>query len=118
MAAGGAEAERLHPLLRDLGRVDLRDPDGFHVFRAESSKQLLQAGSAIVDERAERCNLRLLPAPYVQDVGLDSLVGGDGQSCDLILPCSERLHRALPANLPIDLSRRSRWRRRSLPKKT
>src|SRR5258705_6276488 len=118
MPAGGAETERLHPLLRDLGRVDLRDPDGVHVFRTESSEQLLQAGSAIVDESAERYNLRLVPARYVQEVGLDSLVGGDGESCDLVLPCSERLHRALPANLPIDLSRRSRWRRRSLPKKT
>src|SRR6266850_5648458 len=119
MPAGGTETERLHPLLRDLGRVDLQEPDGRRVSRAELSEQLLQAGSAIVDERAERYDLRLLHAAlHVKKIGLDSLVGGDGESCDLVLPCREGLHRALPAHLPIDLSRRSRWRRRSFSKET
>src|SRR6266850_7772727 len=119
MPAGGAEPERLHPLLRDLGRVDLREPDGLRALRAESSEQLLQTGSTVVDERTERDNLRLLHAAlHVKKIGLDSLVGGDGESCDVVLPCREGLHRALPAHLPIDLSRRSRWRRRSLSKET
>src|SRR5258705_2235169 len=107
MPAGGAEPERLHPLLRDLGRVDLRDPDSVHFFRTDASEQLLQAGSTIVVESAERNNLRLVPVRYVQEVGLDSLVGGDCESCDIVLPCTERLHRALPANLPVALTRRS-----------
>src|SRR5882672_3576186 len=118
MPSGGTETERLHPLLRDLRRVDLQEPDGRRVSRAESSEQLLQAGSTIVDERAERHNLLLHAALHVKKIGLDSLVGGDGESCDVVLPCGEGFHRARPAHLAIDLSRRSRWRRRSLSKET
>ena len=43
--------------------------------------------------------------PPIKDVGLDSLVGGDGESCDVVLPCSEGLDRALPADLRIILSK-------------
>ena len=60
MPAGGAETERLQELLRDLRRVDLREPEGPHALRAESREQLLQTGSTVLDERAERHNLRLL----------------------------------------------------------
>src|SRR5262245_47082668 len=108
MPAGGAETERLQPLLRDLGRMDLREPDGLHALRAESREQLLQTGATIVHERAERYNLRLLYyALHVKEIGLDSLVGGDGKPCDVVLPCREGLYRALPAHGPISLSKES-----------
>src|SRR5262245_52929430 len=104
MPAGGAEAEGLQPFLGDLGRVDLREPEGLHSSRAKLREQLLQACSAIVDERAERYDLRLVHAVVqVKDVSLDSLVGGDGESRDVVLPCRERLDRAFPANLRIGL---------------
>jgi hypothetical protein len=45
MPAGGAEAERLQPLLRNLGRVDLREPEGLHASRAKLREQLFQMGS-------------------------------------------------------------------------
>ena len=41
----------------------------------------------------------------IKEVGLDSLVGGDGESCDVVLPCRECLDRALPANLRMSLSK-------------
>src|SRR6266545_7134973 len=41
---------------------------------------------------------------HVKNVGLDSLVGGDGESCDVVLPCREGLDRALPADLRMILS--------------
>ena len=41
----------------------------------------------------------------VKEVGLDSLVGGDGESCDVVLHCSEGLDRALPAKLRRSLSK-------------
>ena len=105
MPAGGPETERLQPLLRDLGRVDLREPEGLHASRAELREQLLQTRSTVLDERVERYNLRLLhSARHVKEVGLDSLVGGDGESCDVVLPCRERLDRALPAHLRMSLS--------------
>src|SRR5437762_9871217 len=92
MPAGGAETERLHPLLRDLGRVELREPDRLHASRAKVREQLLQTGSTIVDERAERYNLRLLHSSlHVKEVGFDSLVGGDGEPCDLVLLCNQAL---------------------------
>ena len=104
MPVGGAETERRQPLLRELGRVDLREPEGLHASRTELKEQLLQTGSTIVDERAERYNLRLLiSARHVKDVGLDSFLGGDAESCDVVLPCRERLDRALPADLWISL---------------
>ena len=54
LPAGGAEPERLQPLLGDLGRVDLREPEGLHASRAELREQVPQTGSTIVEERAER----------------------------------------------------------------
>src|SRR5215470_14508210 len=105
MPARGAETEGLHPLLRDLCRVDRRKPEFPYVPRAELREQLLQTRSTIVDERAKRYDLCLLHfALHVKKVGLDSFVGGDGESCDLVLRCHESLDRALPANLPISLS--------------
>src|SRR5687767_7078034 len=108
MLAGGAETERLDPLLRDLGRVDLREPEGLRASRAEPREQLRQTGSAIVDERAERDDLRLLhSARHIKDVGLDSLVGGDGESCDVVLPCRQGFDRTLPADLRMILAKKT-----------
>src|SRR5258708_33344570 len=105
MPAGGAEPEGLQVLLRDFGRVDLREPEGVHAFRAELSKQVLQTGSTVPDERAQRHNLRpLRSAHQIKEVGLDPLVGGDGEPYDVVLPCGERLDRALPASLRMMIS--------------
>ncbi len=68
----------------------------------ESTDQLLQTGSTVVDERAERQDL---PVLYIKDVGLDSLVGGDGKAGDVLLPGRERLDRALPARLRMSRSK-------------
>src|SRR5258705_6432826 len=104
MPAGGAEPEALQALLRDFGRVDLRETEGPHAWRAKLREQLPQTGPAILDERAKRHDLRpLRSALRVKEVGLDSLVGGDGKSCDVVFPCREGLDRALPANLRISL---------------
>ena len=51
----------------------------------------------------ERSDTNLLRSLRVKEVGLDSLVGGDGESCDVVLPCGERLDRALPAHLRMSL---------------
>ena len=67
----------------------------------ESRDQLLQTGSTVVDERAERQDLPFL---YIKEVGLDSLVGGDGKAGDVVLPGRERLDRALPARLRMSRS--------------
>src|SRR6266542_187056 len=99
MHAGGTEPERLEALLRDFGRADLGKPQGPDASRAKLREQLRQTDSTIFDERPERHYLRACFALHVKKVGLDSLIGGDGESCDLVLPCSERLDRALPANL-------------------
>ena len=48
---------------------------------AKLREQLRQTGSIVLDERAERHNLCRL---HIKKVGLDSLVGGDGESCDVI----------------------------------
>src|SRR5438874_344649 len=120
MPAGGAETERLQELLRDLRRVDLPKPQGPHASRAELREQLLQTGSIVLDKSAERHNLRhrgarsrtrlCVPlrahsALQVKEIGLDSLVGSDGESCDVVLPCREGLDRALPANLRMSVSK-------------
>ena len=49
MPADRAEPERLQQLLRDLRRVDLREPEGP---RAESAEQLLQTGTTVLDASA------------------------------------------------------------------
>ena len=61
-----------------------------------------QTGATVLDERAERQNLAVR---CMKDVGLDALVGGDGESRDVALPCGEGLHRSLPAHLPIGLAK-------------
>ena len=55
-----------------------------------------------MNERSDTISRRLV---VIKEVGLDSLVGGDGESCDVVLPCRERLDRALPADLRISLSK-------------
>ena len=40
-----------------------------------------------------------------KEVSLDLLVGGDGESDDVVLPCREGLDRALPADLRMHLSK-------------
>ena len=60
--------------------MDPREPEGP---RAESSEQLPQTGSIVLDERAERHNLS---TPYIKKAGFDALVGGDRESCDVVLP--------------------------------
>src|SRR3990172_12062203 len=105
MPAGGAKPERRHALLRDFGRVDLRETEDPHVSRAKLREQLRQTGSTILDERAQRHDLRPLhSALHVKEVGLDSLVRGGRESCDVVLPCSEGLDRALPAHLRMNPS--------------
>ena len=56
-------------------------------------------------ERSDRISVSSHSALHVKEVGLDSLVGGDGESCDVVLPCGERLDRALPAHLRMSLSK-------------
>src|SRR5688572_20333554 len=99
MADGGAEPERFEELLRDLLRVDLGKPEGAC---AESREQRLQTGSTVIDERAKRQNLRRRGG-RVKKVRLDSLLGGDAESCDVVLPRSDGLDRALPAHVRVSL---------------
>jgi hypothetical protein len=77
--------------------------------RVQSREQLPQTGSIVLDESAERHDLRrpfrICCVVHVKEAGLDSLVGGDGDSCDVALPCSEGLDRALPADLRMSLSK-------------
>ena len=77
--------------------------------RAESREQLLQTGSTVLDETSGATRSRRpsgsVPT-YIEEVGLDSLVGGDGESGDVVLPCREGLDRALPADLRIVSPRR------------
>src|SRR5258708_1355312 len=103
MPAGGAETQRRQQLSRDFRRVDLRETEGRH---AESREQLPQTGSTVLYKSAQRHDLGpLRSAVYIEDVGLDSLVGRDGESSDVVFPCGERLDRALPANLQMSLSK-------------
>ena len=78
---------------------------------AKSREQLLQTTVIVVDKTAERQNLRrparIRRVVRVKDVGLDSLVGGDGEPCDLVLPCCERFDRTLPAHGGMSLSKES-----------
>ena len=46
-----------------------------------------------------------LSARYIKEVGLDSLVGGDRQASDVLLPGREGLDRALPARLRMSPSK-------------
>src|SRR5258708_4064390 len=102
MPASGAEPQRLQQLPRVFRRVDLREPEGP---RAESREQLPQTGSTLLYKSAQRHDLGpLRSAVYIEDVGLDLLVGGDGEPRDIVLPCREGLDRALPANLRMMLS--------------
>src|SRR5258706_2948511 len=125
MPAGGAESDALQALLRDFGRVNLRETEGPHASRAKLRQQLPQTGPTILDERVERHNLRRwgtrgrirLCVPVrahielhiigldIKEVGLDSLVRGDGESCNVVFSCREGLDRALPTNLRISLSK-------------
>src|SRR3970040_2453375 len=83
--------------------MDLRKPEGP---RAELTEQLRQTCATILDERAQRHDLRLFhSAHHIKQVGLDALVGGDGESCDVVLPCREGLDRALPANRRMSLAK-------------
>ena len=75
--------------------------------RAESREQLLQTGSAVLDETAERHDLLAVSSLQIKDVGFDSLVGRDGESCDAVLQCGEGLDRTLPAHVRIGLSQDS-----------
>ncbi len=62
MPARGAETERLHPVRRDLGRVDLREPEGPHALRAELKEQLLQTGSTpSMNERSDTISVSSIP---------------------------------------------------------
>ena len=78
MPAGGAEPERLQDSSAisagwTLGNRKVVMPPAW------SREQLLQTGATVLDERAERDNLSAL---HIEKVGLDSLVGGDGESCE------------------------------------
>src|SRR5258708_1187900 len=102
MPAGGAETQRRQQLSRDFRRVDLREPEGP---RAESREQLPQTGSTVLYKSAQRHDLGpRRSAVYIEDVGLDLLVGGDGEPRDIVLPCREGRDRALPPNLRMVLS--------------
>src|SRR5437870_624447 len=106
MPAGGAEPEGFQVPLRDFSGVNLREPAGPHASLAKLREQLPQTGSTILDERAQRHNLRpRLSGHRVKEVGLDSLIRGDGESCDVVLPCGERLDRPLPASRRMSLAK-------------
>ena len=81
--------------------------------RSRESSCFRRAPPSSTNVRSDTISVRPPSSPHsarhVKEVGLDSLVGGDGESCDVVLPCSERLDRALPAHLRI---------RRSLSKET
>ena len=53
MPAGDAKPKRLQALLRDLRRMDLRDPESPTARRAEPAEELLQTGSPVLDQGAE-----------------------------------------------------------------
>ena len=93
--------------------MDLREPEGPRAPRAHSRDQQLQTGPTVLDETAERHNrsrrracswsrfcvpLRIHCVLHIEDVSLDSLVRGDGEPCNLVLPCCQRFDRTLPAN--------------------
>jgi hypothetical protein len=93
MPAGWPETQRLQELRRDLRRMNLRNPGGPGACRTEPCEQLRQTGTTVLDEGAEGHDLIL----YIKEVGLDSLVGGDGESFDAVLPCRKGFDRPLPA---------------------
>src|SRR5687767_3956441 len=70
--------------------------EGRHALRVKTREQLPETNSTVVDQRPQRENLS---AVDVKNVGLDSLVGRDSESRDVVLPCPEGLHRALPTGL-------------------
>ena len=63
---------------------------------------MFQAGST-----ASAFPSRPTPRFYIKDAGLDSLVGGDGESGDVVLYYGEGLDRALPTGLEIGLSKQT-----------
>src|SRR3954451_6747334 len=108
MPASLAEPHALQGFLRDFSRVDLRVTHGFQAPRAKVGKQLRKARSAILDDRAQRHDLAArISALNIQDIGLDSLVGGESESGDLVSSCGQGFDRALPANLRISHSKKT-----------
>ena len=88
MHAGRVETERFEALLRHLVRMDLGKPDGAHPLGTEPRQQLRETGPIIVDETAERHDvgrpLRLRSTRHVEQVCLDAVVGGNGESGDIV----------------------------------
>ena len=64
---------------------------------------MFQTGSTVLDE--SRGTPGFLALACVKDVGLDSLVGGDGEPREVVLPRGERFYRSLPARRPIGLAK-------------
>src|SRR5262249_21271252 len=104
MPARRVEAEHCQHVSGDLTRGALRESERPEAVGAQPGEQHIQTGAAILDERWKRHNLHApVLSTHVEDAGLDSLVGGDGESPDLVLPCSEGLDRPLPAHVLIRL---------------
>jgi hypothetical protein len=105
MPAGGAEPERLQKFLRDLRRMDLREPAGRHASRVELREQLLQTGATVLDERAERDTL---PTLHIEKAGLDfrSSEATANPAMSSFLAVSVSTERSQPNRM--DVSRRSR----------
>ena len=78
MLAGGAKAELLQQIRRHLCGMDLRESERARVSRHDEREELSQARSVVLDEAAER---QKLPAWRLEKIGLDALVGGDGEPC-------------------------------------
>src|SRR5262245_12376973 len=81
--------------------MDLRKANGPPTSRAESTEQLSQTRPAILDECSKRRDLALL---CVEEVSLDSLIGCDGEACDVTLPGRKGLDGSLPARLRMGLA--------------
>src|SRR5215213_10018689 len=105
MHGGRVETEPFEALLRHFVRMDLWKPDRAHRLCTKSRQQLDEPGSVVVDETPERHDvgrpLRVRSTRHVEQVCLDSLVGGDRESSDIVLPRREGLNRALPARMTV-----------------
>jgi hypothetical protein len=58
--------------------MNFREEDAVRALLPKAHEQLPQAGASTLDARAKRQNLDRLLTPNVEDVGLDLLVGSDG----------------------------------------
>ena len=76
--------------------MDFLDPE--RAGRAELREQLLQTGSAVLDEGSHRQNLSVL---QMKNEGFNAFIRRNGEPFDLVFPGGQRLDRSLPTDLLI-----------------